>query len=130
MSNPFFDHPILNSPYEYPRRHWELDEAGQPTQQIIENRRGAKFVTPIPKPKKRKAAAQADLVFDEGKGLSSKEQRRKLETHPKTGAAQLVEMRETVKEIVVPVYVQAEPSALPARAIEGKPLFAGISDGE
>jgi hypothetical protein len=47
MSNPFFDHPILNSPYEYPRRHWELDEAGQPTQKIIESRRGAKFITPI-----------------------------------------------------------------------------------
>ena len=39
MSNPFFDHPILNSPYEYPRRHWELDAEGQPTQQIIEDRR-------------------------------------------------------------------------------------------
>jgi type III restriction enzyme len=25
MSNPFFDHPILNSPYKYPQRHWELD---------------------------------------------------------------------------------------------------------
>jgi type III restriction enzyme len=25
MSNPFFDHPILNSPYEYPARHWEFD---------------------------------------------------------------------------------------------------------
>ena len=36
MSNPFFDHPILNSPYEYPRRHWELDETGQPTQQTID----------------------------------------------------------------------------------------------
>ena len=35
-------------------------------------------------------------------------ERRKLETHPKTGAAQLVEIRETVQEIVVPVYVQAE----------------------
>src|SRR5216684_3580458 len=74
MSDPFFDHPILNSPYEYPIRHWELDEAGQPTQKIIELRRGAKFVTPIPKPKKRKAASQAGFVFDEGKGLSTKEQ--------------------------------------------------------
>ena len=75
MSDPFFDHPILNSPYEYPSRHWELDESGQPTQKIIERRRGAKFITPIPKPKKRKAAAaQSGLVFDEGKGLSSKEQ--------------------------------------------------------
>src|SRR6266581_8498583 len=35
-------------------------------------------------------------------------ERRRLETHPKTGAAQLVEIRETVKEIVVPVYVQTE----------------------
>lgn len=24
--NPFFDKPILNSPYGYPDRHWELDE--------------------------------------------------------------------------------------------------------
>ena len=38
-------------------------------------------------------------------------ERRKLETHPKTGAAQLVEIRETVKEIVVPVYVQTELAA-------------------
>src|SRR6266436_152793 len=33
-------------------------------------------------------------------------ERRKLETHPRTGAAQLVEIRETVKEIAVPVYVE------------------------
>ena len=31
-------------------------------------------------------------------------ERRRLETHPKTGAAQLVEIRETVKEVVVPTY--------------------------
>jgi type III restriction enzyme len=74
MSNPFFDHPILNSPYEYPRRHWELDEAGQPTQKTIEARRSAKFITPIPKPKKHKPTAQTGFVFDEGKGLSTKEQ--------------------------------------------------------
>src|SRR5258708_35266626 len=74
MSNPFFDHPILNSPYAPPARHWELDESGQPTQKIIELRRGAKFITPIPKPKKRKAGTQKGFVFDEGKGLSTKEQ--------------------------------------------------------
>ncbi len=38
MSNEVFDRPILNSPYELPRRHRELDSAGQPTQQIIETR--------------------------------------------------------------------------------------------
>ena len=75
MSNPFFDHPILNSPYERPPRHWELDEHGQPTQRIIERRRRAEFITPIPKPKKRKAAPnQQEIVFDEGKGLSTSQQ--------------------------------------------------------
>ena len=72
MSNPFFDHPILNSPYGCPQRHWELDSSGQPTQQIIETRRRAEFITPIPKPKKRKGSAnQKEMVFDEGKGLST-----------------------------------------------------------
>src|SRR5689334_1766213 len=37
-------------------------------------------------------------------------ERRKLQTHPKTGAAQLVEIRETVQEIVVPRYVEAQPT--------------------
>jgi mRNA-degrading endonuclease RelE of RelBE toxin-antitoxin system len=55
-------------------------------------------------------------------------ERRKLETHPKTGAAQLVEIRETVKEVFVPVYVQAE---LPSAASpDRKSLFAAMSDDE
>ena len=62
----FFEQPVLNSPYERPSRHWELDETGQPTQQIVEHRRQAEFVSPIPQPKKRKGSAQqAALVFDE-----------------------------------------------------------------
>ena len=48
-------------------------------------------------------------------------ERRKLETHPKTGAAQLVEVRETVKEITIPKYVEAGAPAKPL-------LFAGVSD--
>lgn len=76
MENLFFSQPILNSPYEYPMRHWELDKDGQPTQQIIERRRGAEFITPIPKPRKQKksAAKQAAMVFDEGAGLSTDKQ--------------------------------------------------------
>lgn len=70
----FFEHPILNSPYDYPARHWELDTSGQPTQRIIDSRRRAEFITPIPKPKKRKGGDQSALVFDEGKGLSTSEQ--------------------------------------------------------
>ena len=34
-------------------------------------------------------------------------ERRKLETHPTTGAAQIVELRESVREIIVPTFVQA-----------------------
>ncbi len=75
MENQFFDHPILNSPYEYPKRYWELDAQGQPTQRIIETRRKAEFITPIPKPRKRKDSTdQRELIFDEGKGLSTEEQ--------------------------------------------------------
>ncbi len=35
-------------------------------------------------------------------------EKRKLEVHPRTGAAQLVEVKETVKEIEVPVYVEPQ----------------------
>lgn len=52
--------------------------------------------------------------------------RRKLETHPKTGAAQLVEIRETVQEIVVPAYVEAKP----ARPAAPRPLFDRFSDDD
>lgn len=66
MSNLFFERPILNSPYEYPARHWELGEDKQPTQRIAENRRRADFVMPIPAPKKRKGAdKQTALLFDD-----------------------------------------------------------------
>lgn len=74
MSNPFFDQPILNSPYNYPRRYWELDEEGQPTQKIIEGRRPADFITPIPKPRKRKVAAQQELLTD-ATGVSTETQK-------------------------------------------------------
>src|SRR6202162_2169408 len=75
MNNKFFERPILNSPYDYPARYWELDEHGQPTQRIIESPRKAEFITPIPKPRKRKEkATQVELVFDEGKGLSTEKQ--------------------------------------------------------
>ena len=60
----FFERPILNSPYEYPSQHWELDESGQPTNHILKRRRQVSFITPIPKPKRVKGAQQT-LIFDE-----------------------------------------------------------------
>jgi type III restriction enzyme len=76
MSDPFFERPILNSPYEYPMRHWELDEQGQPTQRVIEQRRPARFITPIPRARKRRGGRddRQRIAFDEGLGLSTAEQ--------------------------------------------------------
>lgn len=52
-------------------------------------------------------------------------ERRKIETHPKTGAAQIVEIRETVQEIKIPKYVEVEetPTLKPL-------LFSSKSDEE
>lgn len=70
MTEQFFETPILNSPYHYPARHWELDPDGQPTNKITERRRAADFITPVPKPKKRKKSdgghQQLGLTFGEG----------------------------------------------------------------
>ncbi len=50
-------------------------------------------------------------------------ERRKMEVHPKTGAAQLVEIRETVKEIVIPKYVEV------AQMTRSKPaLFESVAE--
>lgn len=59
-------------------------------------------------------------------------ERRKLETHPKTGAAQLVVIRETVREIVIPVHVQVQvsPSVPPTPSLAQPRLLADISDDE
>lgn len=52
-------------------------------------------------------------------------ERRKLEVHPTTGAAQLVEIRERVEEISVPRYIEV-PVAVPVKPA----LFAGYGDDE
>ncbi len=75
MTNQFSEHPILNSPYHRPARYWELDSEGQPTQAVMESRRPADFITPIPKPRKRKGGReQSAMVFNEGHGLSDEKQ--------------------------------------------------------
>jgi len=52
-------------------------------------------------------------------------ERRKLETPPKTGAAQLVEVRETVREILIPTYVEAAQSVPPKAR-----LFEHVAEGK
>jgi type III restriction enzyme len=76
VTDSFFERPILNSPYAYPAEHWELDGDGQPTNRIIETRRRSELITPVPKPqrRRRRAAGQAEMVFDSGEGISTEEQ--------------------------------------------------------
>ena len=72
MTVNFFESPILNSPYEYPAQHWELDSDGQPINNIINKRRISDLITPVPKPKKRKSGrGQGVLIFDD---ISTEEQ--------------------------------------------------------
>ena len=56
-------------------------------------------------------------------------ERRRIETHPTTGAAQIVEVRERVQEIIVRRLVKVEQPAKPVRAVR-PPLFPGITDEE
>ncbi|MEX1303686.1 MAG: DEAD/DEAH box helicase family protein [Rhodovibrionaceae bacterium] len=75
MSPNFFEQPVINSPYDEPARHWELDEDGQPTNLLLDSRRSCDFISPVPKPKKRKTSKhQAKLDLDEGDELSDVDQ--------------------------------------------------------
>ena len=59
-------------------------------------------------------------------------ERRRIEAHPKTGAAQIVEVRERVEEIAVPAYATPEPQVAAAAEAPRKrflpPLFHDLSE--
>ncbi len=56
-------------------------------------------------------------------------ERRRLDTHPKTGAAQLVEIRERVQEITVPRFVESGRLAAKRKALHGISEGALLSYG-
>ena len=64
MTTTFAEQPILNSPYEYPSRHWELED-GVPTDRIVESRRGSEYVTPVPPPRRRSGQRSMALGIEE-----------------------------------------------------------------
>ena len=75
MDPRFFEQSILNSPYEYPSRHWELDAAGQPANDSLSRRRKVAFISAIPNVK-RSSAGQREMVFDKAaQALGSDAQR-------------------------------------------------------
>lgn len=63
----FSVNPILNSPYEYPGRHWDMDENNQPTVKINEFRRPSSLKSPIAVARRRNGVSQGDL-FTESEG--------------------------------------------------------------
>ena len=74
MSDAFFQAPVINSPYELPQRHWELDSAGQPTSRIVPSRRRSDLITPVPKPKKQRQNARQGSLLPAADDLSTDEQ--------------------------------------------------------
>ena len=66
----FSINPILNSPYEYPSRHWDMDADNQPTEKINEFRRPSSLKSPIAAVRRRKSAAtQGDLFAESEDGV-------------------------------------------------------------
>ena len=59
-------------------------------------------------------------------------ERRRIETHPKTGAAQIVEVRERVEEIALPIYTTPEPQVAAVAHVPQErflpPLFLELSE--
>jgi type III restriction enzyme len=65
LAKPFYEQPVLNSPYHVPTRHHGLDPEGRPLDVApIEGRRRCGYVAPVPKARKQKqraGGAQASL---------------------------------------------------------------------
>ena len=59
----FNTNPILNSPYEYPKRHWEMDADNLPTHKINDYRRPSSLKSPIAVAKRKSGALQQGNLF-------------------------------------------------------------------
>lgn len=59
----FDNHPILNSAYTMPDKHWLLDSLGQPTGQTIEGRRKPGYVVPVAG--SRRTGVQSELILED-----------------------------------------------------------------
>ncbi len=54
--------PVINGPYDEPRRHFKFDEDGI-TDEILEGRRRSEYFVPVPQTKKRGAQLQFDVEW-------------------------------------------------------------------
>lgn len=63
MPNVVIQNPILNSPFEEPRRQFRFDDDGI-TNEVIEERRVSSYFVPIPQAKKKGKKGAGQLTFD------------------------------------------------------------------
>ena len=64
MTATFAEQPILNSPYEYPGRHWQLEDS-VPTDHIVEQRRLSAHIVPVPPARRQSQQAAMTLGVSE-----------------------------------------------------------------
>ncbi len=60
----FSEQPIITSPFEAPRQHYELDGEGQPTGRLLSGRRESIQFVPVPAARRRGASAAQLPLFD------------------------------------------------------------------
>jgi len=60
----FIDDPVINSPFEGPKRQYQLDDEGQPTGLVLEGRRESIQVVPVPAAKRK--VKQGERQLDDG----------------------------------------------------------------
>lgn len=61
MKQVIIENPVINSPFEEPKRHFHFSDEGI-TNEVISDRRVSSYFIPIPQPRKR--GKQSQLVFD------------------------------------------------------------------
>jgi type III restriction enzyme len=64
MRDTIIENPIINSPYEEPKRHFQFSEDGI-TNEIVEERRVSSYFVPIPRPKKKSQQLTFDTLWTE-----------------------------------------------------------------
>ena len=60
MKSIVIENPIVNSPFEEPKRHFRFDDEGI-TSEIVEKRRTSQYFIPIAKPKKKDKQLQLEM---------------------------------------------------------------------
>ena len=64
MAQVVIENPILNSPFEEPRRHFRFSDDGI-SNEVVDSRRSSSYFVPIPRPRKRGAQMSFDTEWTE-----------------------------------------------------------------